>query len=139
MIQPKKKLCDGLCGEERVIWKNYQGKRYCKQCWSCHEGNVKQKPTVKQTPLPLRSAKRSKEERIYSLKRLVYLTEHPMCEPHLSGCTQTSTEIHHKRGKIGADLIDETMFLAVCRNCHDFIENNRSWAIEQGFSIKRIN
>lgn len=139
MIQPKKKLCDGVCREEKIIWKNYQGKRYCKQCWSCHEGNVKQKPTVIQKPLPLRSTTRTKEERVYALKRLIYLKEHPMCEAHLTGCLNNSSEIHHKRGKIGDDLIDETMFLAVCRECHNFIENNRTFAIEHGFSIKRIN
>jgi len=138
MIQAKKKLCDG-CSEQKVIWKNHEGKRYCQQCWSCHKGNVKQKPTVKRAPIPQRSEKRSKEERMYSAKRIIFLGEHPMCEAHISGiCTNHSTECHHKRGRIGKDLLDETMWLALCHNCHEYIENHREFAMEKGYSIKRI-
>ena len=101
MIQAKLKSCDG-CSELKVIWKNYLGKRYCKQCWSCHEGNVKQKPTVKRSPIPQRSEKRIKEERLYSAQRIIYLGEHPLCEFHIAGiCTHVATEVHHKEGRTG--------------------------------------
>lgn len=138
-MQPKKKLCDG-CGEPKFIWKNEGGKRFCKQCWSALSVTTKPKPTVKQKPIRPRSLKRSKEESEYSQKRKVYLDKHPMCEAHIpSVCTGQATEVHHKRGRIGADLTDETLFLGLCHACHEYIENNRAFAIEQGFSIKRIS
>jgi hypothetical protein len=140
MIQAKKKICDG-CGLESYIWKSKGGVKLCKQC-STNTGVAKLsiKPTAKKKPIPPRSQKRSKEERLYSGKRIIFLQEHPLCEAHLSGiCTKYSTECHHKRGRIGDDLLDETLWLALCHNCHEYIENHREFAMEKGFSIKRIN
>lgn len=138
MIQPKKKLCGG-CSELKVIWKNHEGKRYCKQCWSCHEGNVKQKPTVTQKPIPRRSEKRSAEERIYTAKRIIFLAEHPMCQFHISGiCTQVATEVHHKEGRTGKNYLDITKWLAGCHSCHQWATDHPKEAIELGFSLKRI-
>jgi len=139
MIQPKKKICDG-CKEESFIWKNVDGKKLCKQC--SYTGVAKlsiSKPTAKAKPIAPRSQKRSKEERLYSAKRIIFLQEHPMCEAHLPGiCTEHAQEVHHKKGRIGDDLLDETHWLALCHMCHDYIENNREFAMEKGFSIKRI-
>lgn len=138
MIKPKKKLCDG-CSEPQVIWKNYQGKRYCKQCWSCHEGNVKQKPTVKQSPLPRVSEKRSKEEKLYSAKRALFLAEHHMCEAHIVGiCTKVAEEVHHKEGRTGENYLDVSKWLAACHCCHVWITDHPEEAIQLGFSLKRI-
>ena len=139
MIQAKKKICDG-CGLESYIWKSKGGVKLCKQC-STNTGVAKLsiKPTAKKKPIPPRSQKRSKEERLYSGKRIIFLQEHSLCEAHLSGiCTKYSTECHHKRGRIGDDLLDETLWLALCHMCHDYIENHREFAMEKGFSIKRI-
>lgn len=140
MIQSKKKICAG-CGLESFIWKNVGGKKLCKQC-SSNTGVAKLsiKPTAKSKPIAPRSQKRSKEERLYSGKRVIFLQEHPMCEAHLPGiCTEYSQEVHHKKGRIGDDLLDETHWLALCHMCHDYIENHREFAMEKGFSIKRIN
>ena len=97
------------------------------------------KPTTKAKPIAPRSQKRSKEERLYSAKRVLFLLDFPMCQANIQGvCKGQATEVHHKAGKIGKDLIDETKFLAVCRSCHNYIENERAWAMEKGYSIKRI-
>lgn len=140
MIQPKKKICDG-CGLDSFIWKNVDGKRYCKQC-SNNTGVAKPsniKPTARLKPIPPRSQKRSKEERIYSGKRIIFLQENPMCQAHLPGiCTKHATQIHHKKGKIGGLLLNILFWLGVCHACHEWIENNREEAMEKGFSIKRI-
>ena len=135
-ISPKKKLCSG-CGEMTFIWKNVSGNKLCKQCATT---GVAIKPTIKAKPIPPRSQKRSKEERLYAAKRIIFIQEHPMCEAHISGiCTEYATEVHHKKGRIGEDLLDETHWLALCHMCHDYIENHREFAMEKGFSIKRIN
>lgn len=134
-LAPKKKLCSG-CGEMTFIWKNVSGNKLCKQCATT---GVAIKPTIKAKPIPPRSQKRSKEERLYAAKRIIFIQEHPMCEAHISGiCTEYATEVHHKKGRIGEDLLDETYWLALCHMCHDYIENNREFAMEKGFSIKRI-
>jgi hypothetical protein len=134
-ISPKKKLCSG-CGEMTFIWANRGGNKLCKQCATT---GVAIKPTIKAKPIPPRSQKRSKEERLYAAKRIIFIQEHPMCEAHISGiCTEYATEVHHKKGRIGDDLLDETHWLALCHMCHDYIENHREFAMEKGFSIKRI-
>jgi len=140
MIQPKKKICAG-CGLESFIWKNVDGKKLCKQC-SSNTGVAKLsiKPTAKSKPIAPRSQKRSKEERLYSANRVLFLQEHPMCQAHLPGiCTKYSTDVHHKMGRIGELLLMIIHWLAVCRACHDWIENHPEEAREKGFSIKRIN
>jgi hypothetical protein len=137
-IKPKKKLCDG-CGEMTYIWANRDGLKLCKQC--SYTGVAKlsiTKPTAKK-PIPSRSQKRSKEEKLYSAKRILHLQDHPMCEAHLPGiCTDYATDIHHMSGKIGDLLTDERYFKALCRACHTFVENNPEAAKELGFSINRL-
>lgn len=135
----KKKQCDGPCGELQFIWKNHEGKRYCKNCWSAHSGNAKQIPTVRQQkPIPSRSPKRSKEERIYSGLRIIFLSENPVCHCHLPFCTTQATDVHHKEGRIGALLLDTTKWLPVCRACHNWIELNPTEAKQLGFSNSRL-
>ncbi|TXG80318.1 MAG: hypothetical protein E6R13_08300 [Spirochaetes bacterium] len=139
MMKRKLKKCDG-CGEDTYIWANREGKKLCKQC-SNNTGVAKLsiKPTAKSTFIAPRSQKRSKEERLYLAKRIIFLQEHNMCEAHLPGiCTKYSTEIHHKAGRIGELLIDESKWLSVCRACHEFIETHPVEAQEKGFSLKRI-
>jgi hypothetical protein len=138
-IQPKKKKCDG-CGEDAYIWKNVDGKRYCKQC-SSNTGVAKPsntKPTTRQKPIPPRSQKRSKEERLYLAKRIIFLQEHEVCMIHLPGiCTNKSTDIHHLYwgSSRNAHFIDFDNVMAVCRSCHDFIHTKLSSeeAISKGF------
>jgi len=138
MIIPKLKLCDG-CGRKSRIWKNVDGKKLCKQCSHTGVAKLSIKPTAKSKPIAPRSQKRSKEERLYSINRVVFLQENPMCQAHLPGiCTGQATEVHHKAGRIGRLLLDILHWLGVCHACHHWIENNRAEAMELGFSIKRI-
>jgi hypothetical protein len=130
-------MCDG-CGELRPIWKNKEGKRYCKQCWSAHSVTTKIKPTQKR--ISPRSPKRSKQEAEYSKLRKEFLTKHPMCQAHLPQvCTQVSTDVHHMKGRIGDLLLDQAHWLSVCRGCHYWIEMRPQAAKELGFSINRLN
>ena len=134
-LAPKKKLCSG-CGEMTFIWKNVSGNKLCKQCATT---GVAIKPTIKAKPIPPRSQKRSKEERLYAAKRIIFIQEHPLCEAHIPGiCTNYSTDVHHTAGRIGADLLDETRWKALCRACHTWVEEHPAEAQEKGFSIKRI-
>ena len=139
-MKPKKKLCDG-CGETRMIWKNHEGNRYCKYCWSRKQTMTKgYLPTAKkQRPIAQRSPKRMSQEREYSKKRKSFLLSSPLCQAKLPNtCTTHATDVHHMQGRIGKLLTDETKFLAVCRSCHDWIEMHPIEAKELGFSISKI-
>lgn len=138
MIQSKKKHCDG-CSQPKYIWKNRGGKKYCKTCWSCHEGNVKLKPTAKQKRISPRSEKRIIADKKYSKLRKRKLEESPICEAQIPGmCAGASCQIHHKAGRVGELYLDYSKFLAVCHFCHVWIENNPNEAKELGFSLKRL-
>lgn len=133
----KFKICDG-CKKSRRIWKNSGGLKFCKQCWSAqHPQPI---PTGKQKRIAPRSPKRAKEETEYSKKRKKFLLEKPMCEAHLPGiCTQLSTDVHHKAGRLGRLLLEVKYWLSVCRSCHDWIELHPKEVREIGFSQSRLN
>jgi hypothetical protein len=102
---------------------------YCKICDTKPE---------KKKPKSIRkvSVKRVKENKEYSHRRKLYLELNPVCEVH--NCGNKSTEIHHKKGRIGELLIDIEHFLAVCEQCHKYIELNPVWAKIQGYSETRL-
>jgi len=138
-MRGKQKLCDG-CGETRMIWKNHEGNRYCKLCWSRKQAMTnKPKPARQTKPIAQRSPKRSKQEREYLQKRKSFLLSSQLCQAKLPNiCTTHATDVHHMQGRIGDLLTDETKFLAVCRQCHTWIEEHPAQAKELGFSITRI-
>lgn len=46
-----------------------------------------------------------------------------------------ATEIHHTNKRRGAMLNDQTHWLAVCRENHERIENNKAWARANGYLL----
>ena len=131
-----KKLCD-KCNRLKPIWKNHNGMKFCKTCWSAHK-NSQPIPKASRKKIPLRSPKKQKQDKEYSKLRRKFLTEHDMCLAHLPGCSQHSTEVHHRAGKIGDLYLDTSLWLPVCRNCHSIIELHPLLAKEKGFSISRL-
>ena len=87
-----------------------------------------------------KSDNREKMERTYYSLRESWLSrpENRMCAVKLDGCMIQATEVHHKKGREGVLLIDQSKWLPVCRFCHDFITENSRWAISKGFSISRL-
>lgn len=137
-IKSKLKRCDG-CLKERYIWKNKGEKKFCKTCWSCHEGNVKLKPIAKQKRISPRSEKRIIADKKYSKLRKQLLEERPQCEAHIIGiCVGASSQCHHMAGRTGKLYTDYSKFLAVCGPCHHEIEMRPEWAKEMGFSLNRL-
>lgn len=82
------------------------------------------------------SIKRASEYEEYYPLRNDYLKKHPRCE---CGCGRRSTEVHHKKGKIGKLLCEVKFFMAVARFCHEKINNNPEWAMEMGYSLSRLS
>ena len=131
----KKKICNG-CKEEKVIYKCIDGKKYCKHCTYIL---IPPKQTVTKTVINRVSDKKKQKDVEYSKLRKLYLGSHPFCEAKLPGiCTAEATDIHHKSGKIGDDYLDVNNFIALCRACHIWLENNPIEAKELGLSKNRL-
>lgn len=87
---------------------------------------------MKRTPLRRISVKRAKQVRCYSQLRAKHLKQHPRCQVcHL----MASRDIHHKAGRRGEMLNATEHWLAVCRECHDYIHQHPSVARRYGWLI----
>jgi hypothetical protein len=138
-MKAKTKICNG-CGQEKYIWKNIKGKKYCKFCSMNQQAMTKTASKKTYKPIAARSVKKSKEETIYALKRKIFLNSKTLCKAKLLRvCTVFATDVHHKAGRVGKNFLDESTWLPVCRQCHMWIEEHPIESKEKGFSISRIN
>ena len=120
-MKVKLKECDG-CNKETVIWKNHEGYRYCKLCWSCHKSKDNtQKPT--KSAISQVSSKRKKKDQEYLKLRNRFLTDFSLCQIAVKGCSINATDVHHTYACANRDAfyLVQSTWLAVCRNCHDWI------------------
>ncbi len=120
-MKVKLKECDG-CHKETVIWKNHEGYRYCKLCWSCHNSKDNtQKPT--KSAISQVSSKRKKKDQEYMKLRARFLTDFSLCQMAVKGCSINATDVHHTYAGANRDAfyLVQSTWLAVCRNCHDWV------------------
>tara|TARA_R110002020_G_scaffold107192_2_gene249109 strand:- start:10982 stop:11254 length:273 start_codon:yes stop_codon:yes gene_type:complete len=82
------------------------------------------------------SKKMSKTNASYAKLRRKYLMDHPVCHAKIHQCSLHATDVHHKQGR-GLHHLDVSTWLPVCRNCHMWIEEHPSEAIELGYSTSR--
>lgn len=131
------KTCNG-CAEQKVIWKNHEGGKYCQYCWQAIKFKKEGfKPRI-QKQIPAKSKKRAELDKIYSQLRKLYFVDHPMCEAALPGkCQGEACDIHHKKGRGKYYLVVDT-WMAVCRECHQWIELHPPEATEMGFRESKI-
>ena len=122
-------MCKG-CQSLKPIWKAHKKDKYCKECWYSIEKPKSISPV---------SAKRQVEMDEYSKKRLAFLALYQNCQAKITGCTGKSCDVHHKAGRIGDNYLNISTWLAVCRPCHSWIEENPDAAKELGFSESRLN
>jgi len=139
MIKPKLKLCAG-CNKPKHIWKNEAGKKFCKECYGRSITGVAKKPKPTAKRIPTFSSKRAKQNAVYSVMRVKFLKDHPMCHAHLDAkCTKIATEVHHKAGRVEDLLLDMRYWLPACHSCHSWIEMHPEEAKEMGLSTDRLN
>ena len=122
-MKPKLKECDG-CQKMTVIWKNQGGFKYCKYCWSCQkaiDSDSVQKPT--DYKIPQVSSKRKKKDAEQLKLRQRYLTDFSLCQIAVKGCDINATDVHHTYAGANRDAfyLVQSTWLAVCRNCHDWV------------------
>lgn len=129
----KLKTCAG-CGEDRPIWKNHAGEKYCKVCWSKKEPLNFPKSTSKPKA---KSDKKAVLDGVYSRLRLSFLEKNPYCKAKLKNCSVHATDVHHMMGR-GSHYLNQETWIALCRSCHQWCELNPLMAKDLGFSKSRI-
>ena len=123
-MKVKLKECDG-CQQITVIWKNHEGYRYCKNCWSCHSSKDNtQKPT--KSVIPLVSSKRKKKDQEYLKLRARYLTENPLCKVKVKDCMHNATDVHHTRAGADRDVyyLIQSTWIPICRKCPNWVHEH---------------
>lgn len=83
------------------------------------------------------SEKRKAQLEKYKFVRHEFLKDHKDCQ--VNDCLNSATEIHHMRGRSGAQLNVEEDFLATCRECHVYIEDHPDWARAKGYTRSRLH
>ena len=147
-IKPKKgrcKLCppnfpetyitkDGLC--QNHYWSENAKKNAEKKK---KNGTAKAKAkTIKEfKPIPKISQKRKIENAKYIVLRIEFLgkKENSICP--VTG--EKTTEIHHKKGRVGSLFLNTKFWLGVSRKGHKKIEENPEWAKKEGYSLSRLS
>lgn len=121
------------CGEK---WKKYNSLQKC----ICQTKPIEFKPrspiAKKQYTIPKKSKKRAIEEAKYIVLRIEFLSkkENQICPI----TKQPTTDIHHKRGRIGNLLLDTRYWVALSREGHKYVEEHPDWAKQNGFSLDRL-
>jgi len=135
-----KKVC-GVCNNPtKPIWKakTRDSPCMCKDCYNAEKSS--QKPPIKaREPIKKVSDKQAKINRLYTDMRVQHLKMIHHCQVSSDDCTHIATQVHHRTGRIGNNMLDTTTWLSVCYSCHEKIERNPLWAYEKGYSIKRLN
>lgn len=132
----KPKQCSG-CGQSKIIWKNHEGEKFCKNCW--YKKTPVKFPKQK-IPLKSRSDKRVILDQLYSVSRQQFLVKNPFCQARLEGCTINATDVHHCFSGSNREkyFLNMTTWKAVCRSCHNFIHDHLSMeeAIDLGLKCR---
>ena len=112
----KKKICE-YCFKLSFIYKNINGKKYCKFCTYKHFKN----------PVKIKkiSDKKKQKDIEYFKLRKIFLESHVFCEAKLTNCTMIATDIHHLYSGKNRDkyYLQTNTWKSVCRNCHNFIHD----------------
>jgi hypothetical protein len=126
-----------------VIWKKHNRDLYCKDCWYKNPESRKtrlerrkEKALAAKKALSKKSSRQEKLDAIYLVLRESFLKANRFCKANLLGCQKMATDVHHMAGR-GKFMLDESTFLAVCRICHNQIEENPFMAKAMGYSVSR--
>ena len=101
------------------------------KCRMHDKGKPKSKPKKAISPISDKEKERLKEYRVLRDK---FLFDNPYCKI----CGGMATDLHHMKGRVGDNLTDVDNFLALCRFCHNRVEENPKWSKENGYSKNRL-
>jgi hypothetical protein len=137
-MQVKLKQCAG-CNLDKVIWKNYEGNKYCKDCW--YNSQTTKTPSNKK-PIKPKSDKKDVLDVLYSKMRKEFLNEpkNATCRAKLPGCMGQFKEnltVHHTKGR-GLYYLDKTTWIPLCLSCHEWVETHPKEAREMNLSLTKL-
>jgi len=140
----KLKECS-FCNKETILWK--ANPKACKQCWlqykaqesssNLKEYNVSKAKQSRSYRIKSVSDKKLAELKEYRVVRDRYLKNNPICE--YPNCTSREVELHHRAGRSGKLLCDDTYFCSLCRVHHRWVEENVEQAKSLGLSLNRLD
>lgn len=137
-MQVKLKKCAN-CNLDKVIWKNHEGKKYCKDCW--YSDQTIKTPSNKR-PIKPKSDKKDILDVLYSKMRKEFLSEpqNSTCKAKLPGCMGQFKEnltVHHTKGR-GLYYLDKTTWIPLCLSCHEWVETHPKEAREMNLSQSKL-
>ena len=137
-MQVKLKKCAN-CNLDKVIWKNHEGKKYCKDCW--YSDQTIKTPSNKR-PIKPKSDKKDVLDVLYSKMRKEFLNEpeNSTCRAKLPGCMGQFKEnltVHHTKGR-GLYYLDKTTWIPLCLSCHECVETHPQEAREMNLSQSKL-
>ena len=108
---------------------NVFSKGYCKYHWNIEYGKPIKKISDKQKEII--------DE--YKIVRDAYMKKNIVCEANFIGCTGLATQCHHKIPKHSKKTwLDDSEFMAVCFNCHDYIHVHDEEARKLGYLKSKL-
>jgi hypothetical protein len=106
-------------------------KKFCK--WFAIPKKAKVTGFIKSKLNPV-SEKRKVEGKEYITLRQVFLSNRPVCEFNLPGCTKVATDVHH-RARRGKNYLNVKTWMSGCRHCHQYAETHPIESREKGWII----
>ena len=95
---------------------------------------LKEVKKVIKKPINKVSKKRTIENLKYKVLRIEFLARNKICP--ING--NPTTDIHHKKGRLGSLFLDTEYWIALSRESHKFVEENPEWSKENGYSLNRL-
>ena len=93
---------------------------------------------MKRSPLKRRSRKEDARLRRYEKARAnVYERSGGSCEARTPDCRGAIDQVHHRKGRDGGLVDDESLLLGVCWACHNYIHDRPSLSYQTGWMVKR--
>ena len=110
--------------------------KYCSyECIkACSNPDIRLKSVYK---IPKVSKKRQVEQLQYQVLRTEFLSkaENKICPI----TNQPTTDIHHKKGRVGSLFLNTEFWIALSREGHKFVEENPEWSKANGYSLNRLS
>lgn len=82
--------------------------------------------------------KKSDKQKSYETESKLFRSEGTKCEIKSPVCVGAIQGTHHKKGRIGNNLLDKKHWMRACNPCNDYCEAHPNWAKENGFSESRL-
>ena len=136
----KCKIC-GTKFEPKFFLQKHCNTDFCKEKWRDlvleEKSKIDNEFRSKAKPIKKVSDKKMLQDIIYKSERIKFLMlpENKICPI----TKKPTTDIHHKKGRLGNLYLDKRFWVALSREGHKYVEENPEWAKENGYSLNRLS